>query len=101
MELFFANINNDSVATISGDEYRHCVKVLRHKEGDTISFIDGRGGLYSGKITSVTSRECHLEILSHTPICQKRYFLHIAVAPHKKSGRYEWFYGKGNGDRDR
>ena len=95
MELFFANIINDTAATISGDEFRHCVKVLRHKEGDAISFIDGNGGLYSGKITGITSGECNVQITGHTPDYAKRdYFLHIAVAPTKNLERYEWFMEK-------
>lgn len=95
MELFFANIINESAATISGDEFRHCVKVLRHKQGDTISFIDGNGGLYSGKITGIASGECNVQIISHTTDYAKRdYFLHIAVAPTKNLERYEWFMEK-------
>jgi len=95
MELFFTKVIIDSVATISGDEFKHCVKVLRHKTGDTISFIDGRGGLYTGEIIKIGSSHCEVQVSGYTCNFAKRdYFLHIAVAPTKNLERYEWFMEK-------
>jgi len=95
MELFFSNIIKDSVATISGDEFRHCTKVLRHKQGDAISFIDGKGGLYNGKILRIFSDSCEIQVLdSQSDYGKRNYFLHIAVAPTKNIDRYEWFMEK-------
>ncbi|MEN6619241.1 MAG: 16S rRNA (uracil(1498)-N(3))-methyltransferase [Rikenellaceae bacterium] len=95
MELFFTNNIFGSTATLDREESRHCVKVLRHKIGDTISFIDGNGGLYKGEITETSGGECTIRIIESIQSYQPRdYFLHMAVAPTKNLERYEWFMEK-------
>jgi len=95
MELFFTNQITDSKASISGEEFHHCIKVLRYKKGDCVSFIDGKGGLYSGVITDISSDCCNIRITDYTSDFAKRdYYLHMAVAPTKNFERYEWFMEK-------
>lgn len=38
---------------LTGDEYKHAVKVLRKKKGDKIAAIDGCGGWYAGVIRHI------------------------------------------------
>lgn len=95
MELFFTNNISGSTATLDAEESRHCVKVLRHKPGDIVSFIDGKGGLYKGEISATSGKECVIRITETIPDYQARdYFLHMAVAPTKNLERYEWFMEK-------
>lgn len=95
MELFFTNNISGSFATLEQDEYRHCVKVLRHKVGDAISFIDGKGGLYKGTISATSGNMCTLSITeSIQNYAARGYYLHMAVAPTKNLERYEWFLEK-------
>ena len=47
MQIFFANIFIDAdTILLSAEESKHCIKVLRHKSGDIINVIDGKGNFY-------------------------------------------------------
>ncbi len=95
MELFFTNKIIGSVATLDKDESKHCVKVLRHKVGDVINFIDGKGGFYKGTLSGTVAGECTIDIIEEKlDFSPRDYFLHMAVAPTKNIERYEWFLEK-------
>lgn len=95
MELFFTNTINGATATLDEQESTHCLKVLRHKKGDRITFTDGAGMLYEAEISLVQGKICHLTIISSTKRDEERpYYLHIGVAPTKSLDRYEWFLEK-------
>ena len=95
MELFFTNTITGSTAMLDEQESTHCLKVLRHKRGDKITFTDGAGKLYTAEISNVQGKICHLNILSSLDSGKVRpYYLHIAVAPTKSLDRYEWFLEK-------
>ena len=62
MQYFFSsNIINDKII-LSKEESVHCIMVLRHKVGDQIYVVDGKGTLYKGIIESDSSKECHIQI---------------------------------------
>lgn len=52
MELFYSQDIEGGICRLDHDESGHCIKVLRHRAGDEISVIDGRGTLYRCRITS-------------------------------------------------
>ncbi len=95
MQLFFTQHIEGDFAYLPEDEARHCVQVLRKKEGQQIQFTDGKGGWYTGVIVETTKKSCVLSILSHQstynpPIVNT----HIAIAPTKNMARMEWFVEK-------
>lgn len=95
MELFFANEIREGMVILEGDEFRHCCKVLRNKEGDIVHAIDGKGLLMECRITSVSSSMAEAEILSSTTgFGAHGYRLAVAAAPTKNNERYEWFLEK-------
>ena len=95
MELFYTNDINDSQAVLTEDEYRHCCKVLRHRCGDTVKIIDGRGGLYDGELIDITSSRATAQIRRVSDrFGEIPYRLHMAVAPTKNIDRFEWFLEK-------
>lgn len=95
MNIFYADQVNGEVAALPENEARHCIQVLRHKAGDHIHFIDGRGGLYEGEITEAGKKTCLLKVLSHKEDYGKRpYRVHLAVAPTKNISRMEWLLEK-------
>lgn len=80
---------------LTDDEAAHCVKVLRHKAGDIISVINGKGTMYSCRILSASPKCVEAEILSAEENWGAHpYRLHLAVAPTKNADRYEWFAEK-------
>lgn len=77
------------------EESAHCVRVLRHKTGDLINVIDGKGFLFNCEIIVSDPKRTEVKIISekkenHTwenRIC-------IAVAPPKNSERLDWLVEK-------
>ncbi len=102
MEIFYSpDTEGNRCGTGSGrciltdDEAAHCVKVLRHKAGDIISVINGKGTMYSCRILSASPRCVEADILSAEENWGTHpYRLHLAVAPTKNADRYEWFAEK-------
>lgn len=91
MQLFYSTDIVDDTITLSDDEFRHCIKVLRHKQGDTINIIDGRGSLYTAAINLVAKHHCQAIITGITFFEPKlNNQLHIAFAPTKNTDRTEW-----------
>lgn len=76
------------------EESRHATKVLRKKVGDIIHITDGKGLLYSCKITDAKPDRCGFVIESSEQQKQKSFTIHIAIAPTKNADRIEWFVEK-------
>ena len=73
----------------------HALRVLRLKVGDEIFLIDGKGCLYTAKITNADIRNCSFQIINCTheePLWNG--FLHLAMAPTKNIDRTEWLAEK-------
>lgn len=77
------------------DEAAHAVRVLRLREGDTIEAVDGRGTLFSCRITAASPKRCAVEILgSETAPPHWGCRIVIAIAPTKMMERMEWMAEK-------
>lgn len=94
MALFYVpNISSELV--LPQEESQHAVKVLRLQSGDSITIVDGVGGMYSARITATHPKHCGFEILETLSEYGKRnYKLHVAIAPTKNIERLEWFIEK-------
>lgn len=95
MELFYSSSIHDDHFLLEGEESHHLLKVLRHHEGDTVMVTDGKGSLFTTKITDANPKKCSLKILKQDKKdSEKNYSLHIAIAPTKNTDRLEWFLEK-------
>jgi 16S rRNA (uracil1498-N3)-methyltransferase len=97
MQLFYTPDIDPSLAQyfLSEEESKHAVRVLRLAEGDEVTLIDGKGGLYKAGIKDAHPKRTILQINSVTPEFNKRnHHLHIAIAPTKNLDRVEWFLEK-------
>ncbi|MFY0607007.1 MAG: 16S rRNA (uracil(1498)-N(3))-methyltransferase [Cyclobacteriaceae bacterium] len=93
--LYFYQPNiTPSNAYLDGEEYQHCVKVLRKKPGDEIGIFDGKGGQFHAIIIGINKKQCELKIISETKLSPKPFSTHIAIAPTKNMDRLEWFVEK-------
>ena len=95
MELFFSRDIDGTLCRLDADESAHCVKVLRHREGDDIHVIDGEGTLYTCRILSASPREVEAQVMGvERDWGAHPYRLRMAVCPTKNADRYEWFAEK-------
>jgi len=81
--------------TLTEEESKHAIRVLRLQNGDTLQLVDGRGGFYTARIIDPHPKKTLLVITEVKQGFGKRnHYLHIAVAPTKNIERLEWFLEK-------
>ncbi len=90
MQLFYAPDIRPPQYTLSEEESKHCVRVLRLTCGDTVHLTDGRGTLYRCEITDDNPRRCVVRVVSAEEEFERLpYRLTMAVAPTKNADRFE------------
>ncbi len=95
MEVFYSRSFEGGLCTLDPEESGHCVRVLRHREGDEIFVIDGEGTLYTCVLTDASPKEAVARIVKEEPDWGAHpYWLQMAVCPTKNLDRYEWFAEK-------
>ncbi len=81
--------------TLGEEDSKHCVKVLRMGEGDTIEVVDGNSNLYTCRISMAHPKRCAIEVLDKEQ--QPPHWGHrivLAIAPTKNLDRIEWLVEK-------
>jgi 16S rRNA (uracil1498-N3)-methyltransferase len=95
VHLFYTPDIRSDIYTLAEDESKHCTRVLRLQQGDTVYLVDGRGCLYTAIIQDAHQKRCQLQIIDKQVEYGKLpYYVHIAVAPTKNMDRIEWFVEK-------
>lgn len=95
MQLFYAPDFTAPRYTLDEEESKHCIRVLRLAEGDSLHITDGRGDLFHCRIVDAHPKRCQVEVVDCTHEYGKRpYRLTMAVAPTKNIDRFEWFLEK-------
>lgn len=95
MQAFFLSEIIEGENILNPEESHHCLRVLRMVSGTKAVFLDGKGTLAKGEILEPKSKICRVFIHTIYKNYQKRsYSLHVAIAPTKNSGRFEWFLEK-------
>ena len=95
MHLFYTPDISSTEYTLSEEESKHAVRVLRLEAGEMVQLVDGKGGLYEAKVTEPNPKRCKLEVIKTVSESGKKpYHIHIAVAPTKNLDRMEWLVEK-------
>lgn len=99
MHVFYQPDLTQTHITLSEEESKHCVRVLRLQNGDEIYLADGLGKRAIAVIADNHPKKCVLQIQSVTRFTSQQssgrnYYLHILVAPTKNFDRMEWFIEK-------
>ena len=90
MDIFYSTDIGMQTCRLGEEESAHCVKVLRHRKGDSISVIGRTGCMYECRIISDSPKAVEAEILDvHENWGAHPYTLHMAVAPTQNADRYE------------
>jgi 16S rRNA (uracil1498-N3)-methyltransferase len=95
VHLFYTPDINSEIYTLSEEESKHAVRVLRLGVGDKVELIDGKGNLYHAEVATDHPKRCTIKVNDIEKEYGKRSFsLHIAMAPTKNMERTEWFLEK-------
>lgn len=88
--LFFSRQINAESIFLQEDESKHCISVLRRKNGDIIQVADGQGHIYEAQIINDHPKKCEAKIISTQFFEANKPKTHIAIAPTKSMDRIEW-----------
>lgn len=80
--------------TLSEDESKHAVRVLRLAPGAPVLLVDGRGTLASTVVEDANPKRCTLRLTGHEVVPPRPTYTHVAVAPTKNLDRMEWLVEK-------
>lgn len=95
MRLFFDDhITNSGSHTLSTEESKHIIRVLRLNTGDEIGILDGNGNKYICQIAEPNPKKCVVSIKEVIAFEKPKVQIHIAIAPTKQMERLEWFLEK-------
>lgn len=95
MQIFYIPEVSGNTLTLSEEESKHCIRVLRMMQGDKLNIVDGKGNFYTCSILDPNPKRCVVSVLQHEENFGKRnFYLHMAVAPTKNIDRFEWFLEK-------
>jgi 16S rRNA (uracil1498-N3)-methyltransferase len=94
VNLFYQPLLPQGIHYLDEEESRHCVKVLRKRNGDRIRITDGAGNFYDCIIEEPNPAKCKFSVNSKTPATARGYFIHVAISPTKNQDRIEWFVEK-------
>lgn len=94
MHIFFEENLEGGVISLSQEESRHCVKVLRLQTGQEVGFANGKGTLATATLLDVNSKQTTAAIVKREFQPPRSFRLHMAVAPTKNIDRFEWFLEK-------
>ncbi|MEQ9298517.1 MAG: RsmE family RNA methyltransferase [Cyclobacteriaceae bacterium] len=95
MHVFYAPNIGSNELTLSAEESSHCIRTLRHKEGDRIHLVNGKGEKYEATIEEPHPKKC---MVSQVQLLEKQELakpiIHLAIAPTKNLDRIEWMIEK-------
>lgn len=95
MHLFYTPDITPPLYTLSEEESKHAVRVLRLGAGSEVWLTDGRGTMYTARVADPNPKRCVVEVCAEQREYGRRpYGLTMAVAPTKNTDRYEWFLEK-------
>ncbi len=92
--FFFSDINGNKVS-LHDEEAKHCVKVMRKRDGEEVIGIDGKGNMYKARITGLGKRRVDLVIFEKEENWgEKSQEVSLMVSPLHKVDRFEWLIEK-------
>ncbi|MBK7523979.1 MAG: 16S rRNA (uracil(1498)-N(3))-methyltransferase [Saprospiraceae bacterium] len=95
MEYYYSDIPvSGNKIILLEEEHTHCSRVKRHKQGDVIFILDGKGTQFDAEISEIRRNETILTVLEKTVENPFKTEKIIAISPTKNPSRLEWFVEK-------
>jgi 16S rRNA (uracil1498-N3)-methyltransferase len=91
---FYVSEVSGDICKLSEEESKHCIRVLRLQQNDSVEILNGKGKSFSAIIENANSKACLLKIMAQNFEPLSMWELHVAVAPTKNMARMEWLVEK-------
>jgi len=95
LPLFFIDhIDKSNTIVLPEDTSKHCVQVLRMKEGEQLQLTNGKGIFLTATIINADRKHCTVNIEEEKFRQQPTRKISIAISLLKNASRFEWFLEK-------
>ena len=102
MQLFSAPNSIPPLYTLEEEESKHCIRVLRLKQGDKLHLTDGKGNLYLCQIVDPHHKHCMVEVVETYNEYEKMpYEYDLKIARQNRVGHQanDFYYTTADGKR--
>jgi 16S rRNA (uracil1498-N3)-methyltransferase len=86
--------NKNASFTLSEETSKHCIQVLRMKQGEQLQLTDGKGNAFIASIITEDKKNCTVKIVETKSNPEHSRKLSIGISLLKNSHRFEWFLEK-------
>lgn len=93
-QLFYQPDLDQGADYLNEEESKHCIKVLRKKNGEPFLLTDGKGSYYEAIITDANPRKCTFHITRTYAEPSRNFHIQLAISPTKNPDRLEWMVEK-------
>ncbi|MCB0516970.1 MAG: RsmE family RNA methyltransferase [Chitinophagales bacterium] len=95
MIVFYQPDIQEGFSELSAEVSHHCIKVLRHRQGDIIFLLDGKGKKYRARIVQAHPKHCGVAIEGiESEQSAPQPAVHLLISPTKNQDRMEWLLEK-------
>jgi len=94
MYFFYHPEVDNNPAFLDEEESFHCTKVLRLKDQEIISILNGKGTVARARIIKSNTKRVQFEVIDKKQIPSRPFQIHLAIAPPKNQERLEWMVEK-------
>lgn len=94
MILFYCTDLTSDKPVLDGEEFTHCIRVLRRKIGDKVHITDGKGSQAVAEIVDVTKSQAILKTYDILTKPSPKRAIHLLISPPKSRARWEWVLEK-------
>ena len=84
----------NSLFALSEESSKHCIQVLRMKEGSLLHLTNGKGILFKACIVNEDKNKTVVQIMEVIPVPLAAKKISIAISLLKNASRFEWFLEK-------
>src|ERR1044072_7950828 len=94
LPYFFEENVAQPVYFLSEETSKHCIQVLRMKEGAQLQLTDGTGNLFTASIIHADKKHCKVSVEEKQNTNRRSQNIAIAISVLKNPSRLEWFIEK-------
>lgn len=92
--FFIETLSQQDVIILPEETSRHCIQVLRMKAGEQLQLTDGKGNLFTVRISKPDKKNCVVAVEEKTFIPPNIKKVSIGISLLKNANRFEWFLEK-------